>query len=390
MNIYLLKLILILLFSICVNIYYINSECICCGNSCKTRGRRSSYRGKLGNINNRQKTAQKLTDEGEDDDEDEEDEEEEDEEQTNGEEKQHDNEEQGTNNGEEQEQVVNNEEQVVNNEEKESNNNKAEKGQGQEEERKKQLEKEEKEKKKKKKKKRKKGKKNLKKGKEEEKDDEEEKEDDGNNEEEKEEEKKEEKPRKKGKKKKRKKEENANNEDEENIEGEGGDDGGEGCGEEDDDNEKDFSSKLKKYFDVVIAKMKPKIYVGNKKEMNRRLFIANPSGEYNKINFLDEGKQMKDLFSYKKDIKTYDNLPLNNLSLISYCPKNENNKESEICEFKMNPDSTIENVFDYFKNASTWVNEKKTCLILFIKDQDRNIVSLTSNCGFFVIYKEKN
>ena len=62
MNIYLIKLILILIFNICVNIYYINSECICCGNSCKSRGRRNSYRGNLGNINNPQKTAQKLTD----------------------------------------------------------------------------------------------------------------------------------------------------------------------------------------------------------------------------------------------------------------------------------------------------------------------------------------
>lgn len=83
------------------------------------------------------------------------------------------------------------------------------------------------------------------------------------------------------------------------------------------------------------------------------------------------------------------NLSLDNLSLISYCPKNENNEELKILEFKMDPYYTIGQVFDYFDNASTWGKDKK-CLILFIKDQDRNIVSLVQIYDFFMIYKEKN
>ena len=74
------------------------------------------------------------------------------------------------------------------------------------------------------------------------------------------------------------------------------------------------------------------------------------------------------------------NLSLDNLSLISYCPKNENNEESKILEFEMNPYSTINQVFDSFENASTWVNED--CLILFIKDQYSNIASLVPYIEF--------
>ena len=55
----------------------------------------------------------------------------------------------------------------------------------------------------------------------------------------------------------------------------------------------------------------------------------------------------------------------------------------------MYPYSTINQVFDSFENASTWGKDKK-CLILFIKDQDRNIVSLVPYFDFFMIYKEKN
>ena len=54
----------------------------------------------------------------------------------------------------------------------------------------------------------------------------------------------------------------------------------------------------------------------------------------------------------------------------------------------MNPYSTINQVFDSFENASTWVNEEKTCLILFIKDQDSNIVSLVPYAYFFMKYKK--
>ena len=46
----------------------------------------------------------------------------------------------------------------------------------------------------------------------------------------------------------------------------------------------------------------------------------------------------------------------------------------------MDPYYTIKDVFDYFKNASTWVNED--CLILFIKDQYSNIASLVPYIEF--------
>ena len=59
----------------------------------------------------------------------------------------------------------------------------------------------------------------------------------------------------------------------------------------------------------------------------------------------------------------------------------------------MDPNSTINQVFDHFKNASTWSNDKK-CLILFIKDQDSNIVSLVSSSDgyswYYTILKENN
>ena len=58
--------------------------------------------------------------------------------------------------------------------------------------------------------------------------------------------------------------------------------------------------------------------------------------------------------------------------------ENENNKDFKICAFKIKSDSTINDVFEYFKDASTWVNDKKNCLILFIKDQNGSIVSLES------------
>ena len=93
---------------------------------------------------------------------------------------------------------------------------------------------------------------------------------------------------------------------------------------------------------------------------------------------------------YKENLN--DTLPLDNLSLISYCSKDENNKESKILELKMDPYFNINQVFEHFKNASTWCN--KDCLILFIKDQDSNIVSLVSSSDgyswYYTIYKENN
>lgn len=105
----------------------------------------------------------------------------------------------------------------------------------------------------------------------------------------------------------------------------------------------------------------------------------------NEIIFEKLDDELSNLFSYKESV-TEENLSLDNLSLISYCPKDENNKKFEIRKFEMNPYFTIHQVFYHFKNVSTWVNED--CLILFIKDQDRNIVSLVPVAGFFKIYKE--
>ena len=110
----------------------------------------------------------------------------------------------------------------------------------------------------------------------------------------------------------------------------------------------------------------------------------------NEIIFEKLEDNLSKIFSYKESV-TEKKLHLDNLSLISYCPKNENYEESKILEFEMDPNSTINQVFDYFKNASTWVNEG--CLILFIKDQDGSIVSLTSIYSYgeyiYTIYKDK-
>ena len=46
---YFIKLILILVFNVCVNIYYINSECKCCGDNSKSGGTGSGGKGNLGN-----------------------------------------------------------------------------------------------------------------------------------------------------------------------------------------------------------------------------------------------------------------------------------------------------------------------------------------------------
>lgn len=147
--------------------------------------------------------------------------------------------------------------------------------------------------------------------------------------------------------------------------------------------------ELEQYFNNTIRKIKNKKDVGNNKKEKQRLFIANSLGIYNEKRFVDETQKMKDLFSYKKIFNH--TLTLDNLSLISYCPKNENNEEFEIREFKMNHDSTIKGVFDHFESASTWGSDKKY-FILFIKDSDSNIVSLTSIYTYgsyiYTIYKD--
>ena len=208
----------------------------------------------------------------------------------------------------------------------------------------------------------------------------------------------------------KKEEENANNKEkekkeenkEENKEGEGdegGDDGGyeggdegeeeegedegEGGGEgggEDEDEEKNFISKLEQCFNKVIKEEKHKKYFGNNKKEKKRLFIVDLNNVLNEIIFEDLEDTLSEIFFCKESV-TNDNLDLDNFSLVSYCPKDENNEEFEICEFKMDHDSTIKDVFDYFKNASTWVNED--CLILFIKDQYSNIARLVPYTDFF-------
>lgn len=184
-------------------------------------------------------------------------------------------------------------------------------------------------------------------------------------------------------------------EEEEGEEGgdEGGDEGEEEEEKKDDDEEEIFIQALEQCFKDVINEEKFKKYVGKNKGMKERLFIVDLNEGWNEIVFEKLKDNLSELFSYKEKWSEK-KLLLNNLSLISYCPKDENNEEFEICEFKMNPDSTIKDVFDYFENASTWVNEEKKCLILFIKDQDGNIVSLTSIGTYgeyiYTIYKEKN
>ena len=170
-----------------------------------------------------------------------------------------------------------------------------------------------------------------------------------------------------------------------------GEDDGEDEGEdEDEDDEKNFISELEQCFEKAITKMKTKKYVWNDKGKKRKLFIVNSLGEYKEILFLSEEKKMDNLFSYKDNLNN--TFPLDNLSLISYCSKDENNKESKILELKMDPYFNINQVFEHFKNASTWCN--KDCLILFIKDQDSNIVSLVSSSDgyswYYTICKENN
>ena len=165
---------------------------------------------------------------------------------------------------------------------------------------------------------------------------------------------------------------------------------GEDYEEEEDDDDENFILGLKQCFDSVINKEKFKTYVGKKEGMKERLFIVDLKEGWNEIVFEKLKDNLSELFSYKEKWSEK-KLLLNNLSLISYCPKNENDKESKILEFEMDPNSTINQVFDYFKNASTWVNEG--CLILFIKDQDGSIVSLTSIYSYgeyiYTIYKDK-
>ena len=156
--------------------------------------------------------------------------------------------------------------------------------------------------------------------------------------------------------------------------------------EEENDDDENFILGLKQCFDSVINKEKFKTYVGKKEGMKERLFIVDLNEGWNEIVFEKLKDNLSELFSYKEKWSEK-KLLLNNLSLISYCLKNENDEESKILEFEMDPNSTINQVFDHFKNASTWSNDKK-CLILFIKDQDSNIVSLVPIAGFFKIYKE--
>jgi len=94
----------------------------------------------------------------------------------------------------------------------------------------------------------------------------------------------------------------------------------------------------------------------------------------NEIPFENLDDNLSKFLSYKDNLNN--TLPLDNLSLISYCLKEDKKDDFKIYEIKMDDYFTIKDVFDYFKNASTWVNDEKNCLILFIKDQDGSIVSL--------------
>ena len=114
-----------------------------------------------------------------------------------------------------------------------------------------------------------------------------------------------------------------------------------------------------------------------KDKTKKRLVIAGSNNVWKEIIFENLDDNLSKFLSYKEDVNN-NTLLSDNLSLISYCPKEDNIDEWKTCEVKITQELTIQNIFDNFQNASTWVNDKKNCLILFIKDQDGSIVSLES------------
>ena len=102
-------------------------------------------------------------------------------------------------------------------------------------------------------------------------------------------------------------------------------------------------------------------------------------------------KKIDDLFSYKKKVLG-DKLSLNDLSLISYYPKENDKNDFVIREMKMTDNLTIEDVFNRFKGASTWSDEKNS-LILFIKSKRTKKLFFTrtgSDGEFIYLFYEEN
>ena len=163
--------------------------------------------------------------------------------------------------------------------------------------------------------------------------------------------------------------------------------------EKKEDKEKSFILKLKVYFSMAIGQIDKNVWDNKEEEdkineeqekqkeekdkTKKRLFIAVSNNVLKEITFEKLDDKLSKFLSYKKDVNN-NTLLSDNLSLISYCPKEDNINECKTCEVKITQELTIQNIFDKFKNASTWVNDKKNCLILFIKDQDGRIVSLES------------
>ena len=137
--------------------------------------------------------------------------------------------------------------------------------------------------------------------------------------------------------------------------------------------------KLRIYFASASGRINKNV-VDNKKEeekdkTKKRLVIAGSNNVLNEIIFENLDDNLSKFLSYRKDVNN-NTLLSDNLSLISYCLKEDNMDECKTCEVKITQELTIQNIFDNFQKASTWVNEE--CLILFIKDQDGSIVGLSS------------
>ena len=158
---------------------------------------------------------------------------------------------------------------------------------------------------------------------------------------------------------------------------------------------KKYIENFKQRYEAIIEN--EEIFKSKKVKTNgskkRRLFIADEEDFCTEIRFSsDEKKKIDDLFSYKK--KAWgDKLSLNDLSLISYYPKENDKNDFVIREIKMTDNLTIENVFDRFKGVSTWSDEKDS-LILFIKSKRTKKLFFTCTWSggefIYLFYEEKN
>ena len=138
---------------------------------------------------------------------------------------------------------------------------------------------------------------------------------------------------------------------------------------------KKYIENFKQRYEAIIEDERffnsKKIFKSKKCKINetkkRRLFIADEKDFCTEIKFSSDEKRINDLFSYKKTLFG-NKLSLTELFLISYCPKENDKNDFVIHEMEMTDNLIIKDVFDQFKGASTWSNEKNS-LILFIKSK---------------------